>query len=51
MKATVEAKKFTGTRGQIRRKRIETSGALVIGAEVGTNVTGPAVTGAEVPGA
>ena len=32
MKATVEAKRFTGTRGQVRRKRIETSGALIIAA-------------------
>lgn len=31
MKATVEAKKFTGTRGQVRRKRIELSGAAIIG--------------------
>jgi branched-chain amino acid transport system permease protein len=31
LKATVEAKKFTGTRGQVRRKRIELSGAAIIG--------------------
>lgn len=34
MKTTVETKKFTGTRGQVRRKRIEISGAVVIGALV-----------------
>ena len=31
LKATVEAKRFTGTRGQVRRKRIEVSGAAIIG--------------------
>lgn len=34
LKTTVETKKFTGTRGQVRRKRIEISGAVVIGALV-----------------